>query len=105
MIDYSSYSNNDLNDAQIEEIEALRTEVNDDANSEIKILKVVGCERVYIRSNPSKNSEPVIDIPVESTIMVIGNSEFDSDDNLWHNVCTENGAEGYILSNFTIESD
>lgn len=108
MVDYSSYSSDKVYDDEKEKIvDEIFTEVKEEPNNEepTQMLKVCNCERVYVRSSPSKNSKPVTDIANGEDLMVIGESVFDSDDNCWHNVCTEKGAEGYIMSTFTKEID
>lgn len=112
-IDYTSYSNNDTTEpnhvnelnyyGQTPEVE-VETEIESDSSdekSEDIMLKVDNCEKCYIRENADKNSPHIAVVSNDDDLLVIGASEIDDNKVLWHNVCTESGAEGYIMSKFT----
>lgn len=115
-IDYTSYSNNDvittdqmsivddvtdstLKDLE-ENIEVSETETDSEETEDI-MLKVANCEKCYIREKADKNSPHIAIVSNNDDLLVNGASDIDNNGDLWHNVCTESGAEGYIMSKFT----
>lgn len=112
-IDYSAYSNNETNEekhinelnyyGQIPEIEET-IEIETESKESEDIIQVSNCEKCYIREKPSKNSDHVAIVSNGVDLLIVGNSTFEEDE-LWHNVCTESGAEGYIMAKFTNSKD
>lgn len=106
-IDYTSYSNDETNEEkhvnelnyydQTPEVEE-ETETNKEAD--VIMFKVANCEKCYVRESPSKESNHVAIVEKDADLMVIGDS-ISNEGELWHNVCTESGAEGYIMVKFT----
>lgn len=113
-IDYTSYSDQDsltydtatvdefANDI-VEPIKADEPEPNEEVSEDSKIIKVANAKKVYIRETPSKDGNQLAVVAKDAELMVIGYSQFDDNDDLWHNVCTESGIEGYVMAKFTIE--
>lgn len=117
-IDYTSYSNDEkTEDKHVNELNyhGQTPEVEDVVETEIEtkeeptedsttMLKVVNCEKVYVRADHSKKSDPVATVSKDAELLCIPYSEFNEEDGvLWHHVVTESGAEGYIMSDFTEE--
>lgn len=122
-IDYTAYSSEGFttpSEAEIVEpitveeefIEVESTEVEDESEPveedvvDEKVLMGVidNCNRVYVRSNADKDSEPVTDLNKGAEVLVTGT--FDDSDNVgWYKVCTATGVEGYIMSKFVKLSD
>lgn len=111
-IDYTSYSNDDVSESAEETIDKLiqpieETEIEtkeEPAEDSTTMLKVVNCEKVYVRADHSKKSDPVATVLKDAELLCIPYSEFNEEDGvLWHHVVTESGAEGYIMSDFTEE--
>lgn len=115
-IDYTSYSNNDVVttgqmsmvddaiDSTVEDfekiIEVAETETDSEETEDI-MLKVANCEKCYIREKADKNSPYIAIVSNNDDLLVNGASDIDNNGDLWNNVCTESGAEGYIMSKFT----
>lgn len=120
-IDYTNFSNDTKDDSTfvtglttedaVEEPAEFITEAAIDEEveeteepEENVIIKVANCKKVYIREEANTDSEPVAIVTEGSDLLVIGNSVIENEE-LWHNVCTESGAEGYIMSKFTTAND
>lgn len=105
-IDYTSYANNDdmfdtIEDEQIPESNDVVEEIAElEEKQEDVIIKVANCEKVYVREEPSKDSDHLAVVSKGSELLIIGETVHENDE-LWHNVCTESGAEGYIMAKFT----
>lgn len=100
-INYTNYSNmnefktdenDEIDDIQTDELDIPYEEVEE--NKEVIMGKIVNCKRVYIRENPSVQSNPLTDIPSGKEILIMDKSKD------WYNVCTESGVEGYIMEDF-----
>lgn len=113
-IDYTAYSDYDgltYDTATVDEVptvveepvEVDEIETTEAVSEDSKIIKVDNAKKVYIRDAPSKDGNQLTVVTKDSELMVIGASEIDNEDNLWHNVCTESGIEGYVMAKFTTE--
>lgn len=86
---YTNYSNHYNNDdrSDISEQEAAST-------AEIKLGKVFNCDKVYLRSSDSKDSEPIDVLNKDEELFVedvIGD---------WCKVTTAVGKSGYVMKQF-----
>lgn len=108
-IDYTSYSNDkdiyttEFADTVDESTEEMVAETETTTEDDV-IIKVDNCEKVYVRENPSKDSDHVAIVSKGADLLIIGASILEEDE-LWHNVCTETGAEGYIMAKFTNDNE
>lgn len=106
-IDYTNYSNmSEFESDEEKTIDRLSAEIDDITSDELDISEnegteddvsmgtIVNCDRVYIRENPSVQSNPVTNIPSGKDILVMKKLEG------WYKVCTESGVEGYIMADF-----
>lgn len=83
-----------------------RSETAEEDTVDEKVLMgtIDNCNRVYVRSNADKDSEPVTDLNKGAEVLVTGT--FDDSDNVgWYKVCTATGVEGYIMSKFVKLAD
>lgn len=97
-IDYTSYSDDFDNTINSETI-------NDtDSNDKVLMGSVANCNRVYVRSEADKDSDPLTDLIEGSELLISGT--FDDDlGNGWYQVCTASGIDGYIMSKFVKLND
>lgn len=54
------------------------------------------CEKLNIRKNPNKNSEPVCVVPAKTELMI----DSDKSTSDWYSVRTAAGVEGFCMKNF-----
>lgn len=90
MENYSKYYEDDLAPVDIEE------EIEEVQEDPIVIAKVKA-EQLYLREAPTKDSEPVTILKMDQELMIDQSIDPDSE---WVHVCTEKGAEGYVMKFF-----
>lgn len=109
-IDYTSHFDNDEEIKEfftpIEETEEIEHEVETDTveteevEEEKTLMGVVAhTKEVYVRSKPSKESDPVTTVKEGKDVLITGVSEITPGDS-WYAVTTETGKDGYIMSSY-----
>lgn len=100
-IDYTSHFDNDET-AIAKELEELRTDIDDveEVEEEKTMMGIVANTReVYVRSHPAKTSDPITTVKEGIDVLITGVEEPAPGDT-WYAVTTENGQDGFIMSNF-----
>lgn len=92
MINYKNYHEDFEKEGEVESVLSSLKHAKED---QINYIGTVNYAEVYIRSKPSKESEPITTVKKDSELMVI-NSSMDG----WYEVMLPSGVEGYIMSDF-----
>lgn len=100
---YTNYSNmakEEASETVVETIAEAETKSEIGSVEEVKTVTVVGvvtdCERLNVRSKPSKTGNVICVVNRDSKLIIDNNaSTLD-----WYKVCAENGAEGYCMKKF-----
>ena len=79
----------------VEEVDESQNEVIEETNSD-KIGKIFGYEKLYVRKEPSVDSEPVGIVTLNDDLAI---DEYHSTDD-FYKVYTSNGLEGYCVKKF-----
>ena len=79
----------------VEEVDESQNEVVEETNSN-KIGKIFGYEKLYVRKDPSVDSEPVGIVTSNDDLAI---DEYHSTDD-FYKVYTSNGLEGYCVKKF-----
>lgn len=75
-------------------LEVIETDENVEDNRVIG--KITGFEKLYVRKNPDKDSEPVGIVGINDELGI----DFDHSTDLFYKVITSNGLEGYCIKDF-----
>lgn len=79
------------------EMEEIVEDISDqEANTEDEyIMGKVSCDKLYVRTEPYKDSAPLTIIEKNDEIMILS-----SDDQDFYHICTAAGIEGYVVKTF-----
>lgn len=99
MINYKNYSDKDrdfVEDSITEE--AIVDSIDETEEEDSTWVGRVTADAVYVRSKPTKQSEPITTVSKGGELMIL-----DSDVSDWYHVMLASGVEGYVMSDFVKE--
>lgn len=59
----------------------------------------VNCDKLYVRTDPSSDSEPLTIIKKNDEVLISSGVNNDSD---WYGVCTASGQDGFVMKKFIV---